>query len=673
MIKRFLLLFFIIFTTTIYSQLEFNFIVKNLENLNSEEEKITYLYNSLLDKKFNNKHESLLLEYINKSQINKQWNEALRFTNTILNHYIYSNSNLKKGDSLAAAFYPNLKNCTHSKDIGKFYTAYIETKIYNQEQQKALNLLVNKAIPFFEKENDSSSYDFAYAYLKAGETSSALGKMTKSIFYFNKAEKVFTQQKDTLFLLWTYNGLSSLYSDNGLFQEAAKKRTLIYSLAPKIGQEQVAAMAHIKAAMDAQFLEQPKEALDHIKAALKNNYKNSDIKEIVETLTLAFAVSTYAQNNKTTISNDYLKKLDFKMKHQKGNPFLMSYYQTAQAYNAYYKKKYKLAEKITLGIREKMDPKKGNDRLVEVERLLFKIYEKLGKKKLAFKHYKNFTKHKNRLNKEHSKKKFAFAQTLYETNKKIEKIKTQQANISLIKQKSRERKKNIVWIFISIIGFFLTLFFYISRRFIKSKQLQQEEYTHNLLISQEEERKRIGRDLHDSIGQNLMLLKRKASKSKNVKLENLASSTLEEMRTITKALHPSILEKLGLTSTIINLINEFDKNSSIFFTQEIENIDNLISKENEVHLFRIVQEAITNLENHSKSKVGFIIIKKESQNIILQIIDKGIGFEKDKKSIFMHSLGMKTLQERSGILNAIFHIKSSIDKGTTLEFIIPIK
>ncbi len=210
---------------------------------------------------------------------------------------------------------------------------------------------------------------------------------------------------------------------------------------------------------------------------------------------------------------------------------------------------------------------------------------------------------------------------------------------------------------------------------IKQAQKRQQleaDFSRKLLIAQDEERKRISRDLHDAIGQNLMLLKRKASKNKNKDLEELAANTLDEMRSITKALHPSILEKLGLTSAITSFINDVDKNTEIFFTQEIENIDGLISKENEVHLFRIIQESVTNLVKHANSKVAFVKIKKENSKLLIQIEDKGIGFNYEENETFKHSLGMKTLEERSSILNAIFSIKSKKGIGTNLEFSIPI-
>jgi signal transduction histidine kinase len=303
---------------------------------------------------------------------------------------------------------------------------------------------------------------------------------------------------------------------------------------------------------------------------------------------------------------------------------------------------------------------------------LAKVYETVGNNKKSLNHLKIYTKVKDSISNVQKTNALLYYQTLYETEKRDTKIITQKSNIELLNTQNKIKKQWLLFGGLSLLGMFLLFYFYRSKNFIKQQKVQQEKYSQNLLIAQEEERKRISRDLHDSIGQNLMLLKRKASKDKNTELENLASNTLEEMRTITKALHPSILEKLGLTTAITSFINDVDNNTEIFFTQEIDNIDGLITKENEVHLFRIIQECVTNLVKHSNSKVAFIKIKKENSKLFINIEDKGKGFNFEEKGTFSYSLGMKTLEERSSILNAIFNVKSKKGIGTNLEFVIPV-
>ncbi|CAM3512527.1 sensor histidine kinase [Aequorivita lipolytica] len=206
----------------------------------------------------------------------------------------------------------------------------------------------------------------------------------------------------------------------------------------------------------------------------------------------------------------------------------------------------------------------------------------------------------------------------------------------------------------------------------KTEQKRNETYTHNLLKAQEEERTRVARELHDSVGQKLMLLTKKTKITGNQEMESLASNTLEELRTISRGLHPATLERLGPTVAIRNMVDEVDSNTGIFFTHEIEDIDALISREASLHLYRIIQETLNNMVKHADAKAASVIIEKKKNIIEVIISDNGKGFEISEKIKTSSSLGMKTLLERAKILNSKLDIKSQINKGTTITLIIPI-
>ncbi|WP_026451091.1 sensor histidine kinase [Aequorivita capsosiphonis] len=206
----------------------------------------------------------------------------------------------------------------------------------------------------------------------------------------------------------------------------------------------------------------------------------------------------------------------------------------------------------------------------------------------------------------------------------------------------------------------------------KAKQKRNEAYAHNLIKAQEEERTRVARELHDSVGQKLMLLTKKTKSIGNSEMESLAGNTLEELRTISRGLHPANLERLGVTAAIRTLIDEVDANTNIFFTYEIENIDTLLSKEASLHLYRIIQEVLNNMVKHAETKSASINIEKKGLNIETVISDNGKGFEHSEKIKSSASLGMKTLLERSKILHSKIDIKSQINQGTTVTLITPI-
>ena len=211
-----------------------------------------------------------------------------------------------------------------------------------------------------------------------------------------------------------------------------------------------------------------------------------------------------------------------------------------------------------------------------------------------------------------------------------------------------------------------------ERALIEQEERSQREFSQLLLQSQEDEKIRISRELHDSIGQDLILLKNKAKVLKDEELESTISTTLNNVRRITQGLHPFVLEQFGITTALRKLIEIVDANSSIFITEEVAEIDHLLSKQQELGVYRIVQEAINNILKHSDSPSASIVVKKENQCVILSIKDFGKGFNWGENSKRNNSLGMKTLKERAKILNAEFKVFSELKKGTTIYLKIPI-
>ncbi|WP_313112465.1 sensor histidine kinase [Aequorivita sediminis] len=228
------------------------------------------------------------------------------------------------------------------------------------------------------------------------------------------------------------------------------------------------------------------------------------------------------------------------------------------------------------------------------------------------------------------------------------------------------------WFWFSLLTFIsLGVFIFIFYK-NKREQKRNEIYTHNLIKAQERERIRVARELHDSVGQKLMLLTKKTKSYGSIEMETLAGNTLDELRTISRGLHPATLEKLGPTAAIVKLINEVDDNTNIFFTHEIEDIDSLLSKDASLHLYRIIQEVLNNMIKHSDAKAAYIKIVKKNNFLETTIVDNGKGFDSIEKLKFNNSLGMQTLVERAKILNSKIDIKSQINKGTQITLSTPL-
>ncbi|MCL6294519.1 tetratricopeptide repeat-containing sensor histidine kinase [Jejuia spongiicola] len=253
----------------------------------------------------------------------------------------------------------------------------------------------------------------------------------------------------------------------------------------------------------------------------------------------------------------------------------------------------------------------------------------------------------------------------------VQEKKLSEAKIETLYVQNRIKKYWILFGGIGLLALFLIIYLTRTRKFAMSKQALQEQFSQELINQQEKERSRLARDLHDSVGQKLMLLSKTTKNLGDKNAEQLANSTLEEVRTISRGLHPSNLERLGLTEAINALLYDINANTDLFFTDEIENIDNLLSKASELHLYRIIQETLSNIVKHAEARAVKMNITKTTENINVTVSDNGKGFDFKSKYRNM-SLGLKTLLERAKIMNAQINLNSNKGKGTILTLNIPI-
>ncbi len=167
----------------------------------------------------------------------------------------------------------------------------------------------------------------------------------------------------------------------------------------------------------------------------------------------------------------------------------------------------------------------------------------------------------------------------------------------------------------------------------------QEEFSRQLLDSQERERQRIAAELHDSLGQSLLIIKNRAmlglgsiddKEETQEQLEEISSSAshaIEEARAIAYNLRPYQLDRFGLTSTLEAICEQAELSSGIRFTARLENIDGLLAKEAEINLYRIVQEGVNNILKHSQATEAGLSLERLAGRVRLRIADNGRGFE----------------------------------------------
>ena len=236
-----------------------------------------------------------------------------------------------------------------------------------------------------------------------------------------------------------------------------------------------------------------------------------------------------------------------------------------------------------------------------------------------------------------------------------------------------------------ILLIFMTVGYGFKKRInkLKKEKTSQEEFSKKLLNSQEEERKKIASVLHDSIAHDVLItknsseigLKSDADKDemKEIlsKISEQSSSTLNELRRIQFNLHPYEVEKLGLTKAIRSIIDRVSKSTEIKFTMEEDIIDGIFSKENEIHLYRIIQEAINNIIKHSSATESLIKINRTDENVFITISDNGKGFSKNY-ALRKNSIGLSGMSERIKLLRRSLETDSESGNGTVLRISLPV-
>jgi PAS domain S-box-containing protein len=216
---------------------------------------------------------------------------------------------------------------------------------------------------------------------------------------------------------------------------------------------------------------------------------------------------------------------------------------------------------------------------------------------------------------------------------------------------------------------------------VAREQKARAEYTIQLIASQEAERERIAGALHDSLGQNLSVIKNQAQllllrngvtpeiRAQIEAISNTASLVIDEMRRISQDLHPYQLDHLGLTGALDALVDSAGNASRIAFRKRFEPVDDVFSREGAASLYRIVQEAINNILKYSGAQTSSVTLERDLREALLVIEDDGRGFNVDE---VRDGMGLKNIAERARILGGKLKLDSSPGRGVRIELAIPI-
>ncbi len=217
------------------------------------------------------------------------------------------------------------------------------------------------------------------------------------------------------------------------------------------------------------------------------------------------------------------------------------------------------------------------------------------------------------------------------------------------------------------------------------KAIHEREMLQQFVKTQEDERRRVARDLHDHLGQRLTALRLHLETIRKVcgdngdlciwieKAQFVAEQLDREVDFLAWELRPAALDQLGLEAALANYVSEWSHYSGIqaeFHTAGLGKMR--LKPEIEINLYRIAQEALNNIIKHAKAENVSVMLKKRDGSVVLIVEDDGVGFDSEAKKKSIDGLGLIGMSERADYCKGKLEIESAPDKGTTLFIIIPL-
>ncbi|MHB1418435.1 MAG: sensor histidine kinase [Bacillota bacterium] len=222
---------------------------------------------------------------------------------------------------------------------------------------------------------------------------------------------------------------------------------------------------------------------------------------------------------------------------------------------------------------------------------------------------------------------------------------------------------------------------------LKEKEEMRVYLLEKVITAQEEERKRISRELHDQAGQSLtsLILGLKVLsgatswdevQSRVEELRNLAYDTLTDIHDLAIELRPAVLDDLGLDAALYRYTSEYSQRTGILVDFQASELNDLrLKPDAETSIYRTVQEALTNVAKHAQAKNVSVILERFDTHLMAIVEDDGIGFEVNEvmnSSIKYNRLGLFGMQERMALIGGTLDIESTPGVGTTVYIKVPL-
>jgi two-component system, NarL family, sensor kinase len=209
-----------------------------------------------------------------------------------------------------------------------------------------------------------------------------------------------------------------------------------------------------------------------------------------------------------------------------------------------------------------------------------------------------------------------------------------------------------------------------------------------ILRIQEAERGRISRELHDGVGQSLTALKmqlelleravppdQEALRSRLVELTRIADRSLQDVRQLSRLLRPQMLDELGLVPTLRWLARSVQEGTGLGVQLSVEGIDERLDPDLETIVYRLVQEALTNVAKHAQAPSAHVRLRRGRDRLLLSVRDEGRGFDPGQalEAGDTRGGGLRGMRDRVDLFGGRFELHSTAGAGTSVEVQLPLE
>jgi len=509
-----------------------------------------------------------------------------------------------------------------------------------------------------------------------------------------------TQLKDSLAMANTLNNIAVIFDEQGLYQDAIQHYVRAYQLYKKVGTVYNLALVNVNLGVVYKGIEDYTNSINNYRDALqKFTSLNKDYEKAVclvnlgsvfisvnrydsallyslqaeeafrklgytrfQTVAIGNAGIAYGKLGQTKEGIYYLQQaIDLHQKNNNTKELSFCYLKLAELYLSN-RKANEAIEAAQLALQKSAETKIWQQQ-AEAHHLLATLYDQNKNFKQALYHQKNYVQLKDSLFQKEKVKQIRELQIQYETEKKERALAESKVSIAQAELEIRKRDNQILSISLSVIAFIIGVVIYFRHEKSKQQKLSlkaelAEARTQNAL---QEERIRISQELHDNIGSQLTFVNASLDSlqlnfvpERLKEVKNLTSETIRELR---KTVWLMNHESATLDEVVIKLRDYVVKGSPLpVVVQSGENLHHKIPAQLANHLFRFVQEALTNIYKHAHAnKVEISIGTDATQHIEINIVDDGIGFNPSEK---FSGIGLHTMRKRIEDLQGHFTIHS---------------